>query len=103
MSLPSPEDLEAAGYLKLPPPPGPEPVTRLCETCLHDRVLESAVARAEAAEARLAEVRQTVTTFLACYGHSTAASFRVAQDLAHGITQVLDRDKGTEEGDYHAE
>jgi hypothetical protein len=36
---------------------GEEKVTRLCPTCLHDRVLERTLARAEAAEQELAEVR----------------------------------------------
>ena len=60
-------------------------------------------ARADAAEAKLAEVRQTVTTFLAHYGNSTAASFSRAADLAHGVLQVLDRDKSSsEEGESGA-
>lgn len=51
-------------------------------------------------DAKLAEVRETVTTFLNHYGHSTAASFKVALDLAHGVLQVLDRKplERTEEG-----
>jgi hypothetical protein len=52
-------------------------------------------ARTETAEARLAEVRETVSNFLAHYGHNPAASFKVAADLAHGVLQVLDR---SEEG-----
>ena len=48
--------------------------------------------RAEAAEARLAEVRQTVDSFLGHYGQTSLASFKVAQDLAEGIRQVLDRE-----------
>ena len=47
--------------------------------------------RAEAAEAKLAEVRETIATFLAHYGHSELPSFKVALDLAHGVQQVLDR------------
>ena len=46
----------------------------------------------EGAEAKLAEVRETVETFLAHYGHSELLSFKVALDLAHGIQQVLDRE-----------
>jgi len=49
------------------------------------------------AEAKLAEIRETVETFLAHYGDSGLASLRVAGDLAHGILQVLDRDRETQE------
>jgi hypothetical protein len=56
--------------------------------------------RAEATEAKLAEVRQGVTTFLGHYGNTPLASFKVAQDLAEGIRQVLDREPlGTQERD----
>ncbi len=61
-------------------------VVRLCPGCLHDRVLERALARAGAAEARLAEVRQTVATFLTVRGEDGTA------DLAEAIRQVLDRE-----------
>jgi hypothetical protein len=56
-------------------------------------------ARTERAEARLAEVRQGVTTFLGHYGNTSLASFKVAQDLAEGVLQVLDRDKISSEED----
>ena len=66
------------------------------------RVLEpkpAAEERAVAAEAKLAEVRQTVTAFLGHYGNSAAPSFSVAADLARGVLQVIDRDKDiSEEG-----
>ena len=55
--------------------------------------------RAEATEAKLAEVRQGVTTFLGHYGNTPLASFKVAQDLAEGVLQVLDRDKISSEED----
>jgi hypothetical protein len=64
-----------------------------CTSCAS--VLDSAYAetvRREAAEARLAEVRQTVDSFLGHYGQTSLASFKVAQDLAEGILQVLDRE-----------
>jgi hypothetical protein len=48
--------------------------------------------RAEAAEARLAEVRQAIATFFTVYGNSTAASLTRAGDLGEGIRQILDRD-----------
>jgi len=54
---------------------------------------DAAEARLAVAEARLAEVRQTVDSFLGHYGNTSLASFKVAQDLAEGIRQVLDRDK----------
>jgi len=57
-----------------------------------------AEARAEAAEAKLAAVREAVGNFLAHYGHSTSASFKVAADLAHGVQQVLDREEISGEG-----
>lgn len=60
------------------------------------RVLRTRMAL-DAAEARLAEIRETVSTFLAYYGDSGLASLRVAGDLAHGILQVLDRDGETRE------
>jgi hypothetical protein len=50
-----------------------------------------------AAEVRLAEVRQTITTFLKHYGHSELPVFRMAQDLAEGLRQVLDRDKSSDD------
>jgi hypothetical protein len=57
--------------------------------------------RAEAAEAKLAEVRAAIGNFQAHYGHSAQPSFKVANDLAEGIRQVLDREplrSGNEEG-----
>jgi len=47
-----------------------------------------ATARAEAAEAKLAGIRETVSTFLTVRGGGQGA-----QDLAEGIRQVLDRDE----------
>ena len=49
------------------------------------------------AEARLAEVRETATTFLAEYGDSGAPIFRVAGDLARAVLQVIDRDRTSSE------
>ena len=49
-------------------------------------LLERAAERTSAAEGKLAEVRETVTTFLGHYGNSKSASFKVALDLAHGMT-----------------
>jgi len=60
-----------------------------CAAALDSSYAETA--RREQAERKLAEVRETVTTFLAHYGHSISASFKVAADLAHGVQQVLDR------------
>jgi hypothetical protein len=57
--------------------------------------------RAEAAEAKLAEVCAAIGNFQAHYGHSAQPSFKVANDLAEGIRQVLDREpmrRGNEEG-----
>ena len=51
-------------------------------------LLYQAESRAEAAEAKLAEVREIVSTFVAVRGGGQGA-----QDLAEGIRQVLDRDK----------
>jgi len=48
-------------------------------------------ARAAAAEAQLAEVREVIATFFAYHGNNTAASLTAARDLAEGIRQVLDR------------
>ncbi len=47
--------------------------------------------RAEAAEARLAEVREIIGTYFTVHGNNTAASLAKARDLAEGIRQVLDR------------
>ena len=66
----------------------------LCPRCLHDGALERTLARAEAAEARLTEVRETVGTFLAVRGGGQGA-----QDLAEAVRQVLSRDEiSSEEG-----
>lgn len=55
--------------------------------------LRLAEARAEAAEARLAEAGQAITTFLAVRGEHAEAA-----DLAEGLRQILGRDKdGSEE------
>ena len=43
------------------------------------------------AERKLAEVDQTIRTFQAHYGHSELPTFKVANDLAEAIRQVLDR------------
>lgn len=52
--------------------------------------LEQAVRRAEAAEARLAEIHQAVVDgFLAEYGTSTLATFKVAIDLAWSVRKIL--------------
>jgi hypothetical protein len=51
-------------------------------------------------EARLGEVRDTVAGFLAHHGNASIASLRFAQDLAHGILQVCDKNMGT--GDTEA-
>lgn len=48
--------------------------------------------RAEAAEAKLDEIRSTITTYFQVHGNSTAASLTKARDLAEGIRQILDRE-----------
>lgn len=48
--------------------------------------------RAEAAEAKLAEVREVISTYFAVHGNSTAAALQSARDLAEGTRQVLDRE-----------
>lgn len=47
--------------------------------------------RAEAAEAKLAEVRETIAAFFTHHGNSAAFALRSARDLAEGVRQVLDR------------
>ena len=47
--------------------------------------------RAEAAEARLAEVREVITTYFTVHGNNTSASLVMARDLAEAVRQVLDR------------
>ncbi len=70
-------------------------IVRLCSTCLHDGVLEKALERAGAAEARLAEVRQAVTTFRSHYAGTLDDQ---AADVICAVLQVLDRvPLGTEE------
>ena len=49
--------------------------------------------RAVAAEAKVAELRNTAANFLAHYGSNPSASFKVAGDLAHGMIQVADREQ----------
>jgi hypothetical protein len=51
--------------------------------------------RAEAAERKLAEVRTVLDTFFAHYGNSELPTHKRALALAHGIRQVLDRDKNS--------
>ena len=64
------------------------PMIGICldATACHQRQYARLRERAEAAEAELAEVRQTITTFLKVRGGGQGA-----QDLAEGIRQVLDR------------
>jgi hypothetical protein len=71
-------------------------------TACHQRQCRKLRDRAEHAEDVVAEVRETVATFLAHYEHSELPSFRVAQDLAQEVLQVVDRDKisGEEETDH---
>ena len=47
--------------------------------------------QSEAAEARLAEIRQVIKTYFVVHGNSTSASLTHARDLAEGIRQILDR------------
>jgi hypothetical protein len=49
-------------------------------------------ARAEQAEAQLAEVRTVISTYFTVHGNSTGGSLQSARDLAEGIRQVLDRE-----------
>lgn len=57
-------------------------------------LLQAAASLITAAEAaRLAEISRVIDGFFTHYGHSELPMFQVAQDLAHGIRQVLDRDK----------
>jgi hypothetical protein len=75
--------------------------TAACPCCGTLMVPTSVSARAlQQAEARLAEVRDTVAGFLAHHGNASIASLRFAQDLAHGILQVCDKNTGT--GDAEA-
>lgn len=58
-----------------------------------DRAIVSLVAEkaTEAAQARLDEIRQAITTFFIVNGGSAAYSMQAARDLAEGIRQILDR------------
>lgn len=70
---------------------GPDPLSPAERRAVLREHLEREKQRRRAAEAKLAEVRETIATFLPHYGNSELPSFKVALDLAHGVQQVLDR------------
>lgn len=73
---------------------------RQIAAAVRDRVLAAERDRAATADgAKLAEIRTIIGTFFQHYGHSELPMFRRAQDLAHGIRQVLDRDSNGSEGE----
>jgi hypothetical protein len=65
----------------------------VAEMAVQDAYLHDTEIRAENAllRARLAEIRQVITTFFVVHGNSTAASLQSARDLAEGIRQIADR------------
>ena len=48
--------------------------------------------RAQAAEAKLAEIRQAIATYFTVHGNSAGASLTLARDLGEGIRQIIDRE-----------
>ena len=57
------------------------------------RLIAAEWERAEAAEVKLAEVRQCVGNFLAQYGDSQLPVFKVAIDLANSVRKTLERNE----------